>query len=55
MTERIPGAEQRRALQALLRTIDPKTLTLPESIVSLIPPRAEGYPRRGRISATAPA
>jgi hypothetical protein len=45
VTERIPGAEQSRALQALLRTIDPKTLTLPDSIVSLIPPRAEGYPR----------
>ena len=45
ITERIPGAEQSRALQALLRTIDPKTLTLPESLIALIPPRAEGYPR----------
>ncbi len=45
VTERIPGAEQARALQALLRTIDPKALTLPESILALIPPRAEGFPR----------
>src|SRR5271165_2342553 len=45
ITERIPGAEQSRALAALLRTIDPKTLTLPENVLALIPPRPEGYPR----------
>ncbi len=45
VTQRIPGTEQTRALQALLRTIDPKALTLSDSIIALIPPRAEGFPR----------
>ena len=45
VTERIPAPEQRRALDALLRTIRPETLTLPESIIALIPPSALGYPR----------
>src|SRR5579864_1406468 len=45
VTERIPGAEQRRALDALLSTIRPDVLTLPENILALIPPRAMGYPR----------
>jgi len=45
ITERIPGAEQRKALDALLRTIQPATLTLPESVLALMPPRAIGYPR----------
>ncbi len=45
VTERVPAAEQRRALDALLRTIRPETLTLPENILALIPPSALGYPR----------
>ena len=45
ITERIPGAEQRKALDALLRTIHPATLTLPRSVLALLPPRAIGYPR----------
>ena len=45
VTERIPGAEQRRAIDALLRTIRPETLTLPENVIALIPPSAIGYPR----------
>jgi hypothetical protein len=45
VTERVPAAEQRRALDALLRTIRPETLTLPENILALIPPSAIGYPR----------
>lgn len=45
VTERIPAAEQRRALDALLRTIRPETLTLPESLLAIIPPSAIGYPR----------
>jgi hypothetical protein len=45
ITERIPGAEQRRALEALLHTIDPSALTLGPNILALIPPRAEGYYR----------
>ena len=42
---RVPAAEQRRALEALLRAIQPQSLTLPERILALIPPPAIGYPR----------
>jgi hypothetical protein len=45
IVERIPGAEQRRAVDALLRTIKPETLTLPERLLKLMPPPAEGYGR----------
>ncbi len=45
VTEPVPGEEQRRALAALLRTLGPETLTLPASVVKLIPPSANGYPR----------
>jgi hypothetical protein len=42
-TASIPPAEQRRALAAALRTLDPEILTLPEAILKLLPPRAYGY------------
>lgn len=45
ITDRVPAAEQKRALDALLRTIRPETLTLPENVLALIPPSALGYPR----------
>lgn len=45
VTERVSGAQQRRALDALLRTIRPQALTLPQRILDLIPPPAEGHPR----------
>ncbi len=45
VAEIVPGAEQRRALDALLRTVDPKALTLPERVLRLIPPRPPGYSR----------
>ncbi len=45
ITERVPGAEQRRALDALLATIKPQTLTLPDRLLKLMPPPAEGYGR----------
>jgi hypothetical protein len=35
----IPAAEQRRALGALLATLDPKELTLPPSVLENLPPR----------------
>jgi hypothetical protein len=44
-TQIVAGAEQRRALKVLLTTIDPGTLTLPDRILELIPPRPPGYPR----------
>ncbi|HEX2270475.1 MAG TPA: zinc-dependent metalloprotease, partial [Pyrinomonadaceae bacterium] len=37
--------EQRRALAAVLDTIKPEALSLPESLIRLIPPRPAGYPR----------
>ncbi|HUX07881.1 MAG TPA: zinc-dependent metalloprotease [Acidobacteriota bacterium] len=47
LTEMIDGETQRRALEALLETISTETLTLPERIVAMIPPRAPGYQRGG--------
>jgi hypothetical protein len=44
-TRIVQASEQRRALKALLSTIDPTTLTLPDRILTLIPPRPPGYPR----------
>lgn len=44
-TRVIPASEQRRALDALLSTIRPDTLTLSPALVGLIPPRPVGFPR----------
>jgi hypothetical protein len=44
-TQIVAAAEQRRALKALLQTIDAATLTLPDRILNLIPPRPPDYPR----------
>ncbi len=45
VTGMVPAAEQRAALKALMATLDPAALTLPERILDLIPPRPPGYPR----------
>ena len=45
ITAIVPAAEQRAALKALLATLDPAALTLPERILTLMPPRPPGYPR----------
>lgn len=45
VTRIVPAAEQRAALKALLATLDPTALTLPERILDLIPPRPPAYPR----------
>jgi len=37
------GAEQRAALEALLRTLDPAELRLPHAVLAAIPPRPPGY------------
>lgn len=57
LPSRVPAAEQRRALDALLRGIQPQSLALPERILALIPPPAVGFPRtredfRGRTGLT---
>jgi hypothetical protein len=41
----ISPQEQKRALYAVLDTLKPENLALPESLVRLIPPRPPGYPR----------
>lgn len=41
----VPPSEQRRALAALLRTVQAGALTLPEALLRRIPPRPPGYPR----------
>lgn len=46
----VPGAEQRRALEVLVATLDPQFLTLPERIVKLIPPRPPELYSRTRES-----
>ncbi len=47
VTEAIPAAQQMKALQALLNTVSPSALTLPENLIKIIPPRPLGY-QRGR-------
>jgi len=44
-TRPVAAAEQRRALAAVLATITPEALALPEALLALIPPRPPGYPR----------
>jgi len=41
----ISSQEQKRALYAVLDTLKPENLALPESVLKLIPPRPPGYPR----------
>jgi hypothetical protein len=44
-TQIVAPAEQRRALAAVLATLKPETLALPDSLLKIIPPRPPGYPR----------
>jgi hypothetical protein len=39
----VPAAEQRRALDALLNTLNPAALAVPERILRLLPPHPPGY------------
>ncbi|MFT4032227.1 MAG: zinc-dependent metalloprotease [Siphonobacter sp.] len=41
--EYVPGAEQRRALDAVLATLKPELLALPANVIKLIPPRPYGF------------
>jgi hypothetical protein len=41
----VEPAEQKKALDAVLKTLSPDTLTLPESILRILPPVPPGYPR----------
>ncbi len=40
----VPPAEQRRALDAVLATLTPSELALPDSLLRMIPPRPPDYP-----------
>ena len=44
-TQIVAPAEQRRALAAVLATLKPEVLALPESLLKIIPPRPPEYPR----------
>jgi hypothetical protein len=46
-TQIVPAAEQRRALAAVLATLKPEALALPEPLLRMIPPRPPEY-ERGR-------
>jgi hypothetical protein len=41
----VAPADQRAALAAVLKTLSPETLTLPESLLRMLPPRPPGLPR----------
>jgi hypothetical protein len=43
--EIVSPADQKKALAAILKTLSPETLTLPESILQILPPRPPGLPR----------
>lgn len=53
----VPAAEQRRALDLVLTTLEPKFLDLPESVLELLQPRPNGFLRNEEMfaSATRPA
>jgi hypothetical protein len=44
-TRPVAAAEQRRALAAVLATLTPEALVLPEPLLALIPPRPPSHPR----------
>jgi hypothetical protein len=46
-TQIVAGAEQRRALAAVLATLKPEALAMPDSLLKMIPPRPPAY-ERGR-------
>jgi hypothetical protein len=45
VTEFLPPAQPREALKAVLETLSPDVLTLPESLLNILPPRPPDYPR----------
>ena len=47
----VPPAEQRRALATVLGALTPATLALPETLLAVIPPRPEGFPRHRELFA----
>lgn len=52
VTELISSAQQTKALQALMNTLTPEALALPESVIKIIPPRPIGYQRNREVIKT---
>jgi hypothetical protein len=52
VTELVPAATQMKALDALLNTISPASLALPENLIKIIPPRPLGYQRSREVIRT---
>ena len=51
-TEFVSAADQKKALDALLKTVSPAALTLPENLLKIIPPRPIGYSRSREVIKT---
>lgn len=49
ITEIVSPQEQIRAIEALVKTLDPAVLSLPESLLKIIPPRPLGYSRHREV------
>lgn len=52
ITELLSPEQESRALDAILKTVDPSALTLPESLLKIIPPRVIGYSRHRELIKT---
>ena len=49
IAELLPPEQEIKALDAILKTVDPSALVLPESLLKIIPPRALGYSRHREL------
>jgi hypothetical protein len=49
VTEMVSPQQQIKATEALLKTVDPAVLALPESLMNIIPPRPLGYSRHREV------
>jgi Met-zincin/Domain of unknown function (DUF5117) len=47
--ETVPAGEQREAIRAVLATLAPDVLEVPEPILKMLPPRPPGYPRSDEL------
>lgn len=52
VTEVVPAAQQTKAIQALLNTVSPEALSIPQSLLKIIPPRPIGYQRSREVIKT---
>lgn len=52
ISEFVSAADQKKALESLIRTVSPSSLTLPESLLKTIPPRPIGYSRNREVIKT---